>query len=251
MLQEEEYWALKSRLNWASFGDRNTSFFHVSTVVRRNRNKIRCIKDKNGEWIMEEKGVKEFILTGYKKLFSTELNYSTLSSEVSHFCSCFLTEEEKNRLSQQISEEEIRAGLWALKAFKGPRPDSLHAGFFQYFWHDVKESVCMEIKRIFASGSMPDYLNRTLILLIPKCQHLETFGSYRPISLCNSVYKIVTKIVVGRIRPLLNKLVSPVQTAFVLGRRGLDNIIIAQKLIHSIDNKRGKEGYMAIKVDLA
>ena len=108
----------------------------------------------------------------------------------------------------------------------------------------------MEIKRIFASGSMPDYLNRTLILLIPKCQHPETFGSYRPISLCNSVYKVVTKIVVGRIRPLLNKLVSPVQTAFVLSRRGLDNIIIAQKLIHSIDNKRGKEGYMAIKVDL-
>ena len=64
------------------------------------------------------------------------------------------------------------------------------------------------------------------------------------------MYKVVTKIVVGRIRPLLNKLVSPVQTAFVPGRRGLDNIIIAQKLIHSIDNKRGKEGYMAIKVDL-
>ena len=62
MLQKEEYWALKSRLNWASFGDRNTSFFHVSTVVRRNRNKIRCIKDNNGEWIMEEEGVKEFIL---------------------------------------------------------------------------------------------------------------------------------------------------------------------------------------------
>ena len=68
MLQEEEYWTLKSRLNWASFGDRNTSFFHVSMVVRRNRNKIRCIKDNNGEWIMEEERVKEFILIGYKKI---------------------------------------------------------------------------------------------------------------------------------------------------------------------------------------
>lgn len=64
------------------------------------------------------------------------------------------------------------------------------------------------------------------------------------------MYKIVTKIIVGRIRPFLNKLVSPVQVAFVPGKRGLDNIIIAQELIHSIDNKRGKEGYMAIKVDL-
>lgn len=199
---------------------------------------------------MEEDGVKEFILTGYKKLFFIELIYSTFSSEVSQFSSCFLTTGEKNRLSLQISKEEIRASLWALKAFKAPGPDGLHARFFQYFWHDVKELVCMEIKRIFASGSMLDYLNRTLISLIPKCQYLETLGSYRPINLCNSVYKIVTKIVVGRIRLLLNKLVSPVQAAFVPGKRGLDNIIIAQELIHSIDNKMGKEGYMEIKVDL-
>ena len=54
------------------------------------------------------------------------------------------------------------------------------------------------------------------------------------------MYKVVTKIVVGRIHPLLNKLVSPVQAAFVPGKRGLDNIIIAQELIHSIDNKKGK-----------
>ena len=177
MLQEEEYWALKSHLNWASFGDRNTSFFHVSTVVRRNRNKIRCIKDNNGKWIMEEEGVKEFILIGYKKLFLTELIYSPLSSKVSHFSSCFLTEEEKNKLSLQISKEEIRASLWAFKAFKAPGPDGLHVGFFKYFWQDVKESVCLEIKRIFASRFMPDYLNRTLISLIPKCQHPETLGS--------------------------------------------------------------------------
>ena len=49
LLQEEEYWALKSRLNAAAYGDRNTSYFHVSTVVRRNRNKIRCIKDRRGD----------------------------------------------------------------------------------------------------------------------------------------------------------------------------------------------------------
>lgn len=110
--------------------------------------------------------------------------------------------------------------------------------------------MCTESKNIFASGSMPEYLNRTLISLIRKCQYPETLGNYRPISLCNSVYKIVTKIIMERIRPLLKKLVSPVQAAFVPERRGLDNILIAQELIHSIDNKKGNEGHMAIKVDL-
>ena len=63
-------------------------------------------------------------------------------------------------------------------------------------------------------------------------------------------YKVVTKIIVGRIRPLLDKLISPNQAAFVPGRRGLDNVIVAQELIHSLDKKKHRAGFMAIKVDL-
>jgi hypothetical protein len=66
----------------------------------------------------------------------------------------------------------------------------------------------------------------------------ETLNQFRPISLCNTVYKIVTKIIVNRLRPILGNLVSPFQAAFVPGRRGIDNVIIAQELIHSIQRKR-------------
>lgn len=69
MLQEEEFWALKSRLNWAAFGDRNTSFFHVSTVVRRHKNRTKCIKDAMGEWIFDEEEIKIFIRNSFLKLF--------------------------------------------------------------------------------------------------------------------------------------------------------------------------------------
>ena len=92
-------------------------------------------------------------------------------------------------------------------------------------------------------------MNKTLIALIPKCPNPESINNYRPIGLCNSVYTIVTKVIIARFRPLFSSLISPVQAAFVLGRRGLGNIIIAQELIHSID-KKGKKWYMAIKVDL-
>ena len=66
MQQEEEYWTLKSRLNWAAYGDSNTSFFHVSMLVRRHRNKIRMLKNSVGEWITNEEGVKEYILSALK-----------------------------------------------------------------------------------------------------------------------------------------------------------------------------------------
>ena len=56
------------------------------------------------------------------------------------------------------------------------------------------------------------------------------------------MYKVVTKIIVARLRPYLDKLISPMQTAFVPGRKGIDNIIIAQEIIHSLGKKKGRIG---------
>ena len=66
MQQEKEFWALKSRLNWAKFGDCNTAFFHTTTLVRRHRNKIKSIQNSVGEWIMDEEGIKKHILLGFQ-----------------------------------------------------------------------------------------------------------------------------------------------------------------------------------------
>ena len=137
-----------------------------------------------------------------------------------------------------------------MKPFKAPGTDGLYAGFFQIFWTDVKNSMCKEISDIFLARVIPKYLNEKLICLIPKCQSPKSLNNYRPISLCNSIYKVVTKIMVAQIRPFLDKIISPIQAAFVLGRKWLDNIIIAQELIHSLDNKKGSMGFMVVKVDL-
>ncbi|KAL0012214.1 hypothetical protein SO802_007322 [Lithocarpus litseifolius] len=126
----------------------------------------------------------------------------------------------------------------------------LHAGFFQRFWIIVGDSVREEIKKVFRDRKIPEYLNSTNIVLTPKVQGPETIGSYRPISLCNSIYKIISKVLVGRICPYLDKIISPCQAAFVLGRRGVDNAIIVQEVIHTTGKTRGKVGYMTLKIDL-
>nr|XP_023874857.1 uncharacterized protein LOC111987377 [Quercus suber] len=161
-----------------------------------------------------------------------------------------LTDSDRDNLDTEVSDEEIKAALWSLKAFKAPGPDGLHAGFFQRFWLVVGESVKAEVKKVFVEKKVPSYLNKTHIALIPKVQGPETIGNYMPIRLCNTVYKIITKIIVARLRPILGELISPFQTAFVSGRRGTDNAIIVQKLIHMISKKNGRVGYMAIKIDL-
>ena len=113
----------------------------------------------------------------------------------------------------------------------------------------VGKSLAEEIKGIFSRKKILDYLNRTLIALIPKIQGPKTLGNYRLISLCNTVYKVITDVLVARIL-FLDKLVSPLQTAFVPGRKGINNAIIVQEIVHSISKAKGKEGFMAIKIDL-
>ena len=107
-----------------------------------------------------------------------------------------------------------------------------------------------EVQKIFAVRRVLEVINCTHIALIQKIQGVETLGNYRPISLCNTVYKVITKIIVARLRPYLDKLISPMQTAFVSGRKGIDNIIIAQEIIHGLGKKKGRIGYMALKIDL-
>ena len=93
-------------------------------------------------------------------------------------------------------------------------------------------------------------MNQTLITLIPKCRSPESLSNYRPISFCNTIYKIVTKIIVNRIYPFLSELISPLQVAFVPRRKGLDNAITVQELIHTMSKKKGRIGVMAIKLKL-
>ena len=224
--QEKDLWALKSRINWMVLGDRNTSFYHVSAIARRKRNLITTIKDEVGEWLTEERDVANHIREGFIKLYTTSQEVVAGDISYNQQWQAKLIDVEKESISHMVTDEEISIAVWSLKAFKAPGPDGLHAGFFQRFWHIVGGSVKDEVKKVFRDRKIPEYLNKTNIVLIPKKQGPESISNFRPISLCNSVYKIISKILVGRLRPFLDQLVSPCQTAFVPGRRGVDNAII-------------------------
>lgn len=78
----------------------------------------------------------------------------------------------------------------------------------------------------------------------------DSIKQFRPIALCNVIYKVITKVITNRLIPLLNDIISPIQCSFVPGHHNSDNVIITKEASHSMVKMKGKKGFMAIKVDL-
>ena len=99
---------------------------------------------------------------------------------------------------------------------------------------------------------MIDNLNHTFISIIPKTKSPETAKDFRPVSLCNILYKIISNTIANRLKKLLPKIVLETQSAFMSDRLISDNILVAFETLHHLKNKRkGKLGFMAFKLDMS
>lgn len=114
-------------------GDRNTTFYHVSMIFRRNRNRITAIKNSVGEWIDVEEEAMGFIRKGFCDIYSTSHTSSMRNLSHDTRWQVCLSNEERDSLSQRVTTKEIEARLWLLKANKASGPNVLHTSFFQYF----------------------------------------------------------------------------------------------------------------------
>ncbi|OMO52105.1 reverse transcriptase [Corchorus capsularis] len=115
---EERFWHQRSRLNWINYGDRNTHFFHSTTVQRRRRNSITRIMNNDGVWLTEEEEIRNFILNSYKELFRAgELEDV---EEVLDSVERVITPEMNEALSKQVSRDEIEEAVFSLGALKAP-----------------------------------------------------------------------------------------------------------------------------------
>lgn len=110
-------------------------------------------------------------------------------------------------------------------------------------------SVYKLVLSVLDGHGLPDGLNETFLVLIPKMDSPALPSHFRPIGLCNVLYKIITKAIVNRIKPLLPVVTSNTQTSFVPGRQITDNIVIVQEVIHTMRRKQGGKGYMTLKID--
>uniref|UniRef100_A0A803NVI6 Autophagy-related protein n=1 Tax=Cannabis sativa TaxID=3483 RepID=A0A803NVI6_CANSA len=148
------------------------------------------------------------------------------------------------------TEIEIKEAVFELHPLKAPGPDDFSGCFFRKYWDVVGSNLVETVKEFFISGILNPKLNNTFICLIPKVDFPLSMDQFRPISLCNFSYKVIAKILSNRLRPLMNDLVSPLQSAFIPGRWIGESSILTQEIIHKIRHKQGIGGLMAVKLDM-
>lgn len=245
--REELLWYQKARIDWIKNGDRNTSFFQLSTIIRRWKNKVVAVKGDDGLWIHEKDLVKNHFVSYFTKLFTEE--GSTYHIDVPHDVFQELPRRDWDTISKPFSTIEIDMVIKQLGALKAPGPDGYQALFYQKNWDLIAPSVHKQVMEVLSGKRMPELMNETFIVLIPKTEHPELASQFRPIGLCNVAYKIITKVIVNRLKPHLPFFISNTQASFVPGRQITDNIVIFQEVLHTMRKKQGATGYMAIKID--
>ena len=114
-----------------------------------------------------------------------------------------VTPEMLEELSRDYTAKEIKATLFHMGPTKAPGLDGMNTLFYQKFWHYVGTDVVAVVLNFMHSGTMSSDINYTHIVLIPKIKSLEKMSDYRPISLYNVIYKIISKVLANRLKIIL------------------------------------------------
>eukprot|EP00253_Pinus_taeda_P017089 PITA_17089 len=248
--QEEVLWRQKSRIKWLREGERNTKFFHQAMIQHRQRNRILSIKYQNGVRVVEQEGIEQVLVDHHKDiLVEPSVDRSEAIKKICSAIPRLVTEDQNNALMRAANLEEVEEIVKSMKKGIAPGPDGFTIEFFQASWHFLGREILELIEESRMNQKVWPAINSTFYALIPKNDNLEDANGFRPITLCNVIYKIITSLIAKRLKPLLDKLISSEQTGFVEGRQILDGIVVSQEVIHSLKMKNQKG--MMIKLDLS
>lgn len=188
----------KSRVCWIRKGDKNIKFFHQSTIIQMHRNWIQSLRTNSGQWVDTEEEVRQENFDFFKLRWRFSLG---------GWCQVPLCPPPVNQVDVQdntimiraVSTKEVWRVLQVMAKDKALGPWSLSPLFFRHYQAIVQHEMVEAIQQFIVTSTMPKVWKQTFITLLLKRQYVFELGYYMPISLCSTLYKDCTKIMIGRV----------------------------------------------------
>ncbi|KAK5776022.1 hypothetical protein PVK06_043980 [Gossypium arboreum] len=163
-----------------------------------------------------------------------------------------ITDDMNTFLLKQFTEEDIFNVVKSMAPLKALGTDGFPVIFFQRYWHFFGTEISKYCLDVLRGHSELEVINKTHIVLFPKIENPKNLSHFRPISLCNVIYKIIAKVLVIRMSSMLGCCINEAQRAFIPGRLISDNELLAYEVLHSLKmKKKRKHGNFALKLDMS
>jgi hypothetical protein len=226
---------------WARVGDRCTKEFFEHHADTRKPTPIIHMMDGDRP-INTQAALEEHILKFYQQLYQRDdqVEGNTAAREdCFQFVRQTVTDEHNMELMKPLTQEEVTEAMKQLPNGKAPRIDAIPAEFYQELWEDLDSDIFNFVSESINQAHISDDLNISKIALLPKSEDRSRIQNFRPISLLNTLYKVIAKVYANRMKPLLHHWILPSQTGFVPNRCILDNIYLAFESIEwSLENNQ-------------
>ncbi|XP_028555291.1 uncharacterized protein LOC114580808 [Dendrobium catenatum] len=158
--------------------------------------------------------------------------------------------DDKSWLARDFSVEEVEEFIKQLGENIAPGSDGISYSFLKAYWGIIKIDFVNANSFFLQNGEMDKNWKDTLIVLIPKVSNPLISSNFRPISLCNSVYKVAAKVILNKLALVIPKLISEEQAAFIKGRSISDHVLVAQEVFHKFKYSKSSKGLATYKIDM-
>lgn len=249
---EEGFLKQKSKLHWIQVGDKNNKYFHKAVQIRLAHNAIREIKCQDGSIATLQEDIKAEAVRFFEEFLTQKPSdfVGISSEEIQELLQFRCSTSDQANLLREVTEDEIHDVLFKMPCNKAPGPDGYTVEFFKQSWPILGKDFVIAIQSFFLHGFLPKGVNTTILAFIPKKNEAQEMRDYRPISCCNVMYKVISKIMANRLKKILPSSILPNQSAFIQDRLMMENQLLASELVKDY-HKASISRRCALKIDIS
>ena len=229
---------MRSRTQWHQEGEKNYHYFLSLEKRNATRKSVQFIQNEN-QMITNPKAILELFTETYKEKYSAHEVTMIDTAAIRKNISTKINETERLNFEKPITLAELTIAINTMKKGKTPGSNGFSVDFFRCFWKEVGTFLHRAFISCYTQGKTPPTHRESVITLIPKAgRSSHSLKGWRPISLLNVDYKIISTAVSNRFKQIISKVISPSQSAYIKGRYIGENSRLLYDMIDRVEHQK-------------